>query len=260
MPTIISIANAKGGVAKTTATMNIGAGLTKVGKKVLLVDLDQQSNLSDYLGFDFAAVPTISEVIYSNVAGHPINYDNVIRTSAEGMDYIPSSKMLATIISILGNDSNSQTVLQRIFKDPYFQVYDYIIIDCRPSLDLLVTNALAASNELIIPIEAEKFALDGVQTILDNYNSVVNTQNANLKLGGILIAKSATGTNIAKQVEDYLRSEYGNLVYSTVIPRLTAEAAISTCEQRSFVHTGNRLGTKYMEVVEEILHGSKSTN
>ncbi|MEG0491512.1 MAG: ParA family protein [Hydrogenoanaerobacterium sp.] len=251
-PIVISVANEKGGVGKTTTTLNIGAGLNKAGKKVLLIDLDQQGNLSDYLGFDFSTGPTISELIYSEVARQPLNHSAYILTGAEGLDYIPSSKMLATTTSILSNDRDSDTVLRRILSSSYFDKYDFILIDCRPSLDLLVVNALVASDKIIIPVQAEKFAVDGVSALLDTYERIRHNQNPALSIGGILITMCDARTNMAKDVELLLRESFGSKVYSTVIPRL-AEAATSTSAQKSLVETKNsRLGKKYMEVVEEI--------
>lgn len=253
-PIIISIANEKGGVAKTTTALNIGAGLVKHNKRVLLLDLDQQGNLSDYLGFDFSAHPTVSELIYSEVAHQPIDLATIIMFNDEGIAYIPSSKMLATTTSILSNDNDSGTVLCRTLSRPAFNVYDYIIIDCRPSLDLLVVNALVASDKLIVPVQAEKFAVDGIVGIMDTLNRVRTTQNPMLELGGILITMADTRTNMAREVEELLRGQFGDKVFKTVIPRL-AEAANSTCSQRSLVQTKNsRLGQKYMEVVEEIIN------
>ena len=254
-PIIISVANEKGGVGKTTTALNVGAGLNKLGKKVLLIDLDQQGNLSDYLGFDFSNRPTISELIYAMVARQPLNPDSFVLTNAEGIDYIPSSKMLATTTSILSNDRDSNTVLQRILSEPFFEKYDYILIDCRPSLDLLVVNAMVASDKLIIPVQAEKFAVDGVGSLLDTYERIRQNQNPALTISGILITMSDARTNMAKDVDAVLRDTFGNKVFQTVIPRLS-EASKSTSEQKSLVETKNsKLGKLYIKVVEEILHG-----
>lgn len=254
-PIIISVAIEKGGSGKTTTTLNIGAGLAKAGKQVLLIDLDQQGNLSDYLGFDFSNRPTISELIYSTVAQQSLDVSAFILTNAENIDYIPSSKMLSTITSILGNDRDSGTVLQRILRSPYFEKYDYILIDCRSTLDLLAINALVASDKLIIPVQAEKFAVDGVGSLLDTYERVRSNQNPTLTIGGILITMCDVRTTMSSEVEALLRENFGEKVFKTTIPRL-AEAAKSTSAQKSLVDTKNsRLGKKYMEVVEEIIHG-----
>lgn len=259
MATIISIANGKGGVGKTTTAMNVAAGLNKFGKKVLLIDLDQQGNLSDYLGFEFTrGSPTISEIIYSQVAGQQADIAAAIRTNSTDIDYIPSSKMLATTTSILSNDSDSQTVLRRMLQNAFFNAYEYIILDCRPSLDLLVVNALVASDKLIIPVQAEKFSVDGIADILDSYNRVKQTQNSELELGGILITMVDSRTGMSREVESLLRERFGDKVFKATIPRL-AEASKSTCAQQSLVDTKNsKLGEKYLEVVKEILVDCKN--
>ena len=138
---IIAVANQKGGVAKTTSVINIGAGLALKGKKVLLVDTDNQSHLSRFLGYDGTdGKPTISELIFQTVSKVMKPVSEAIRKSELGVDYIPSNFMLAGIISILGTDSDSTGVFSRLFSDGTFDEYDYIIIDCPPTLDLSLST------------------------------------------------------------------------------------------------------------------------
>lgn len=251
--TIISVANEKGGVGKTTTALNVGAALQSKGYKVLLIDLDQQANLTDYLGYENDNGHTISDVIFAVASGHDYDYKSVIRVNAEGIDYIPASKMLASTTAVLSSISDSQEVMKKILSSPFFNKYDYIIIDCRPSLDLLVTNALVASNRLLIPVQAEKFSLDGVNNIMETFYRIRRTANTNLQLGGLLITMFDKRTNMANAVESTLRDFYLDKVFYTVIPRLI-EATNSTCEQRSLINTKrSRLGKLYIEVAEEIL-------
>lgn len=148
-PIIIAIANQKGGVAKTTTAINIGVGLVMHNKKVLLVDTDNQSHLSRWLGYAQDGKPTISELIWQTVSKNKQLILEAIRHSEiENIDYIPSNFMLAGIISILGTDSDSTGVFSRLFADETFEDYDYIIIDCPPTLDLLVSNALKACDKV----------------------------------------------------------------------------------------------------------------
>lgn len=258
MTKVISIIHEKGGVGKTTSAMNIGAGLVKVGKRVLLVALDQQPNLNTYLGFNQDRHMGISELIYAEVSNSiEIDYNKVVLTSDEGIDYITSSQMLATATSNLGNDRDSQTVLKRIFNQPYFTKYDYIIFDCRPSLDLLVVNALVASTDVIIPVQAEPFALDGITATMDSIRRVKDTLNPELHIAGILITMFDSRVKMAKEIADSLREHFGNIVFQTVIPRL-AEAPYSANNQCSLVNSkDSKLGLRYMEVVEELLKQSK---
>lgn len=258
MATVFSIANEKGGVGKTTTAMNIGAALHKAGKKVLLIDLDQQGNLTSYLGHNPEQdAVSISDLIYYAVSGHRVDYEDCICTNADGIDYIPSSVMLATAVSILGNDRNSQTVLQRILRDSAFEKYDCILLDCRPSLDLLVVNALVASQKLIIPVQAEYYAVDGLSGLMDTYQNIRSTANPGLQICGVLVTMYDSRTNTSREVEGFLREQLGNLVFQTMIPRLN-EAVKSTSAKRSLVfEKTSRLGALYDAVAEEILYAAK---
>ena len=254
MTKVIAIANEKGGVGKTTTALNIGAGLSAKGYKVLLIDLDQQANLTNYIGYDTDDNgETIADIIFSISSNRKYNYEKAVRKNEdENIYYIPASKMLAVTTSILGNVDNSQEILKNILSDDYFKQFDYILIDCRPSLDLLVVNALVSSDFLLIPVQAEKFALDGVNNIMESYIRVKKTSNPNLKLGGILITMADTRTNMAKAVEETLRDSFSDKVFKTVIPRLV-EATNSTALQKSLIKSKNsRLGTLYIQATEEI--------
>lgn len=247
---VISIANEKGGVGKTTTTLNIGAALSALGNKVMLIDLDQQANLSDYLGHTEQGGNTISEALYFKTANLQMDYSSLVRKNEEGVWFIPSSKMLASITSVLSNTANSQEILKDILADSYFSQFDYILIDCRPSLDLLVVNALAASDSIIIPVQAEKFSFDAVKSTID---TIKRTNNPKLKLEGLILTMVNKRTNMAKAVEDALRTQYGDKVFKTIIPRLT-EATNSTFEQRSLVSDKSSvLGKAYMEIAKEIV-------
>jgi len=254
-PIIISVVNQKGGIGKTTTAMNVGCGLQSVGKKVLLIDLDYQCNLSKYLGFDFSKHPTISELIYGEVAGQSFfGYEDCIIKNEEGVDYIPASQMLAGLINTLGEDRNRQSVLRRIFQNEFFNKYDYILFDCRPDLELLVINAMVASTHLLIPLQAEPFSVDGLNKLLDTYKAVVATQNPNLRIMGMLITMVDKRMAMPKVVEETLRDAFGSMVFHTVIPRIS-EAVYSVNNQRSLISDKNsQLGKCYMNVVEEILN------
>ena len=150
-PIIISICSEKGGVGKTTTTINLAGGLAKRRKEVLVVDLDQQQNASHALGYVKDGRPTSAELIYNTVAGIPIDYAEAIRTCGNGVDYIPSSPMLTNITGTIANDTenDSNFVLRRLLCNEVFAGYDYILLDCRTILDLLISNALNASNYVI---------------------------------------------------------------------------------------------------------------
>ncbi len=254
MSKIIAIVNQKGGVGKTTTTLNISAGLAKVGKKVLAIDLDPQGNLSDYLGYEPDGKPTISEVIYQEVSGvETTNTDFIRRNEEEKIDYIPANKVLSAMVSIIGSDNNSQEVIRRILSREPFTSYDYIILDCKPSLDLLVCNALATSDSLIIPVQAELFAYNAVAEVMQTISKIKSSVNPNLCVGGILVTMFRKQTSMSNEVYEALNESYPNMVFDTQISFLS-EAGKSTCNHASLINTkGSRLGQEYMNVVNQLL-------
>lgn len=251
---IISIANHKGGVGKTTTALNIAAGLKKVGKKILLIDLDPQGNLSEYLGYNFEG-KTITDMMLAEINSQAQEIISIIKTSEEGLDYIPSNITLSGADIFLSTVICREQVLKRILKRDEFKVYDYIIIDCLPSLGILLTNALATSDELIIPVQAQKFALDGLKHLEQVYKMVKNNINQSLEIKGILLTMT-DNTNMAKAVEQSLLDTYKELVFKTKIRR-SVEATNSTYQQKSLVNSKNsKLGEDYINVTTEYLDRS----
>ena len=249
---ILVVAAEKGGVGKTTTSFALAAGFARRGQSVLLVALDRQRNLNDYVGHCLTGKPTISEMLYFVVAGMQYDpADCIVPLPDEGIDYIPSNDMFASVNSVLANDSSSQEVLARFFRHEYFRRYDVILLDCKPSLDLSVVNAFVASTGILIPVQAEKFAMDMVHQIHDSYVKVKQTLNPGLCIAGILLTMY-NRTNMAAAVDESLRETYGDLVLRTRISRLV-EATNSTAEQKSLVRMGGRLGEEYMAVVDELL-------
>jgi chromosome partitioning protein len=252
MTKIISIANQKGGVGKTTTAFNIAAGLKKSGKKVLLVDLDPQGNLSQYLGFKTDGKETIGELMNDAVKGETPNVNQCIRTSAEGIDYIPSSISLSSADFFLITAMSRESVLKKVLSSITMRQYDYIIIDCLPSLGILLINALAASDSVIIPVQAQKFALDGLVLLLNIIKMVKSNINPQLDIKGILITMT-DNTNMAKAVEESLKNDYGNLVFKSKISR-SVEATNSTYEQKSLISSKHsKLGQEYMNAAHELI-------
>ena len=257
--TIISIAIEKGGVGKTTTTLNIGAGLQQLGKKVLLVDLDQQSHLSRWLGYEPDKKPAISELIYQEVSGIRSNDNSafVRHSDREGVDFIPANKMLGGIYAILGADGQSNTVLSRIFHQDFFQQYDFILFDCPTAVDnLLVSNALLCSDKLLIPVQSEKFAYDGIPPMLQRYMAIKKTQEIAPLLAGFLVTMYNGRTTMSRDVLEALRESYGDMVFSEPIPMLQ-EARNSTDEDNrqccSLVrYSSSRVGQAYLAAAKEI--------
>lgn len=260
MPKIISIANQKGGVGKTTTALNFAAGLQRVGKKVLLVDLDPQSNLSQYLGYEPDGKPTISDLMSAAAAGQTVDVTGCIRTGSEGIDFIPSHISLSSADFFLIQTMNREQVLRRILRSFELAEYNYILIDCLPSLGILLINALAASDSLIIPVQAQKFALDGLDLLLNVYSMVKQNINPTLAVDGILITM-ADNTNMAHAVEDALADRFKEKVFDTKISR-SVEAANSTFAMQSLVSMKHsKLGQEYaLAAVELLERGGKHEN
>ena len=214
---IIAVANQKGGVAKTTSVINIGAGLALRSKKILLVDTDNQSHLSRFLGYDGTdGKPTISELIWQTVSKVQKPVSEAIRKSGLGVDYIPSNFMLAGIISILGTDSDSTGVFSRLFSDGTFDEYDYIIIDCPPTLGILLVNALVAADGLIIPTTAEAYPFKGLTMLTDSLANVQRRMNPSVKLVAILITRWK-GAKLNKAVREQLMAQFEDTLLPTYI-------------------------------------------
>jgi chromosome partitioning protein len=251
---IIAVANQKGGVAKTTSVINIGAGLALKGKKVLLVDTDNQSHLSRFLGYDGTdGNPTISELIFQTVSKVQKPVSEAIRKSELGVDYIPSNFMLAGIISILGTDSDSTGVFSRLFSDGTFDEYDYIIIDCPPTLDLLVSNALKACDKVLIPVQSDYWAYEGVDQILATLQRAKQTSDIKPYVLGMLVTMYNKRTNSARAIMDAMNESYGEYVFENAIA-FRDEVKVATIEHKTLVGKKNSItGQQYMAVAEEII-------
>ena len=258
---IIAVANQKGGVAKTTSVINIGAGLALKGKKVLLVDTDNQSHLSRFLGYDGTdGKPTISELIWQTVSKVQKPVSEAIRKSALGVDYIPSNFMLAGIISILGTDSDSTGVFSRLFSDGTFNEYDYIIIDCPPTLDLLVSNALKACDKVLIPVQSDFWAYEGVDQILATLQRAKQASDIKPYVLGMLVTMYNKRTNSARAIMDAMNESYGEYVFETAIA-FRDEVKVATIEHKTLVGRKNSItGQQYMAVVEEIIDKEGQSN
>lgn len=245
----ITIANQKGGVGKTTTVVNIAAGLAEKEKKVLCVDLDPQGNLSDYLGYDFEGTRTIVDVL----KGQANLSECVVSAKNEPIDYIPADITLATADMFLAQTMCREQILRKaIASDENIKKYDYILIDCLPSLGILVTNALAAADGVIVPVQVQKFALNGIVQFEDVFNLVKDNINPELELLGILETMTEN-TQMAQAVDTALKQRYGELVFNTSISR-RIEAANSTAEQKSLIaKKSSFLGGQYRSLVDEIL-------
>lgn len=246
---IISVISEKGGVGKTTCTVNIANALSRQGKRVLVIDLDGQANASKALGYIPDGKPSSAELIYNTIAGIDINLSDVIRKSDVGTDYIPASQMLTGIVTFIANDTDSNYVLKRSLSNDIFNNYDYIFFDCRTLLDLLAANALNASDRVIIPVESGLYSYIGLHKMVDKVTSINNSTNRNLRLLGIILNKQQR-TSVSQSIADEVRERYGNYVFDTVIPYCPAQA------EQAILKTGsgnkNSLTNAFDRLAQEI--------
>ena len=253
MSKIISVCSEKGGVGKTTTTVNVAGGLVQLGKKVLVIDLDQQQNASRTLGYIKDGKLTVAELIYNAVADIDTNLSDVIRHNESGIDYIPSSPMLTNITSTMANDEDSNYILRRILSNDVFAEYDYILLDCRTLLDLLASNAMNASNYVIIPVESGIYAYEGLDKMLNKVASVNNSTNRNLRVLGILLNKMQR-TNVSVSLADSIRDEYDRITFRTAIPYCPAQTEKAIMNQKGSVFDkGRSLGQAFSQLAEEVL-------
>ena len=252
---IISIVNQKGGVGKTTTALNIAAGLVERGKHVLLVDFDPQRNLTDYLGYEPDGGQTVADLILAAAQGKEASMEDAIRTNGEGIEYIPSNINLSSADMFLAQAMFREQILKRVLNNRCAD-YEYVLIDCLPSLGILLTNALIASDSLIIPVQAQKFALDGIDALISVYEMVKRQANPGLYIQGVLLTMT-DNTNMAKAVGAALREKFPDAMFNTAISR-SVEATNSTYAQASLISLrDSRLGAQYMSVVDEMLAGEE---
>lgn len=255
MSKVIAIANQKGGVGKTTTTLNLAVELHNRGFRVLCVDFDHQANLSDYLGHEPDGDPTITHLMKAavqNPSELPRLLPAAIRTAKEGVDYIPADINFSTAEMFLAQAIFRERTLFTVLSCPAMPKFDYILVDCLPSLGILLTNALIASNGLVIPVQAQKFALDGLDALMSVCDLVRTQANAELKVHGILLTM-ADNTKMSRYVDNELRKRFGPCVFDSVIRR-SVEATNSSAMRCSLVNmSGSKLGDQYTSVVDELL-------
>lgn len=253
---IISVCNQKGGTGKTTTTLNLAAALKAHGQRVLLIDADQQRNLTTSLLPDGTAQETLSELLHFAVAGFPVKSEIFIR-EADGLGVISSSKLLAAANSILATSNNSESVLSKAIADITHngEDYDYVLIDCAPSLDLLVSNALTASDGALIVTEPAAFSVDGIVSVWETITRIQRTSNPRLKVEQIVINKYDARKKDDRIHKDEIMEAFGAQVFPAPIP-LLAEIKDSADSFKQKLMSGNkksRAWPLYMALAAEVL-------
>lgn len=257
----ISVVNQKGGVGKTTTTVNLGAAIAAMGKKVLMVDMDAQSNLTTHLGV--GVTEELEDVREQTDPGRGTIYDvlkgnkkisEVIIKRSENLDVVPSSLLLSAADLELGGVVGRELLLKRSL-EKVLDAYDVILVDCPPALGLLSLNALAAVDSVIVPVQSEYLALHGVRQLLDTIDQVRNVYNPNLIVGGVLICLHDNRKRLARAVADTIRAYFGELVFSTVIRENVALAEAPAKGQTIYEYAVKSPGAEdYTALAKEVLN------
>ncbi|AXR20122.1 sporulation initiation inhibitor protein Soj [Bacillus thuringiensis] len=252
MGKIIAIANQKGGVGKTTTSVNLGAGLAQVGKKVLLVDIDAQGNATTGVGIEKSE---LDQCIY-NVLVEDADVQGVIqKTATENLDVLPATIQLAGAEIELVPTISREVRLQRALQ-PVRDEYDYIIIDCPPSLGLLTINALTAADSVIIPVQCEYYALEGLSQLLNTVRLVQKHLNKNLAIQGVLLTMLDARTNLGIQVIDEVKKYFRDKVYRSIIPRNVRLSEAPSHGKPIMQYDAKSRGAEvYIDLAEEVIAG-----
>ena len=211
---IIAVVNQKGGVGKTTTAINLGAALAEAGHSIALVDLDSQGNASTGLGFNPDERETTT---YDLLAGDVTFHDCLMPTKLANLSLVPSSRDLSSVDFEMSNRPGRTHLLRR--KLSGVSEFEFILIDCPPALGLLTVNAMVAADSVLVPLQAEFYALEGLSQLLMTVREVRQTANPDLRIEGVLLTMSDNRNNLSQQVEADARNTLSGLVYKTVIPR-----------------------------------------
>jgi chromosome partitioning protein len=247
---VIAIANQKGGVGKTTTAVNLGASLAAAEQRTLLIDCDPQGNLTTAIGF--AKDSTRRTLYHQLILNEPIERI-ILKTQVEGLDLIPSDKNLVGAAVELVSMENREFRL-RALTNQLRDAYTFILIDCPPSLDLLTLNALAAADAILVPIQCEYLALEGVSELLDTLMRLRRTINPSLAIEGILLTMYDDRTTLSKQVAADLRSFFGSQVFESIIPRNVRLAeAPSHGKPVMFYDIHSKGAESYIQLAQEVI-------
>jgi chromosome partitioning protein len=250
---IVAIANQKGGVAKTTTAINLGAALAERGQRVLLIDMDPQGNASTGLGIGH---DQRDPGTYDLLLGDALASDVVRQTLTPDLSVVPATTALSSSDVELQNVSKRAYLLRdRLAGDPALaQAFDVVLIDCPPSLNLLTVNALVAANSVLIPLQSEFFALEGLSQLMLTIRDIRQTANAGLRVEGIVLTMHDHRNNLAQQVERDARDTLGDLVYQTVIPRNVRLSEAPSHAMPALIYDPESKGSKaYRALADEFL-------
>lgn len=251
MAKIIAIANQKGGVGKTTTSMNLAASLATLEKRVLLIDADSQANASSGLGVDLSKVDCS---IYDCLINGADVFEAVYTTDIERLDIIPSNINLVGAEVEMIDFEGRERVIKRVLA-PLDKEYDYILIDCSPSLGLITVNALTAANSVIIPVQCEYFALEGISKLLNTIKIVKKKLNPSLEIEGFLLTMYDSRLRLANQIYDEVKRHFQELVFKTVIQRNVKLSEAPSHGLPAILYDADSTGAKnHLALAKEIIN------
>lgn len=254
MGRIIAIANQKGGVGKTTTTINLSASLAAKGKKVLVIDIDPQGNASSGYGID---KNELDDTIYELILGECSIKDCIIKTEVDNVDIIASNVNLAAAEIELIGVANKEYILSREV-DWVKDKYDYILIDCPPSLSMLTINAMTTADSILVPIQCEYYALEGLSQLIYTVNLVKERLNPQLEMEGVVFTMYDSRTNLSSQVVENVKSNLNQRIYETLIPRNIRLAEAPSYGMPICIYDPKSTGAEcYMKLAQEVIDGKE---
>ena len=252
----IAIANQKGGVGKTTTAINLSASLASNDLRILLIDSDPQGNATTGLGVDKSVErPTIYDILFSDIHVSTA----IVKTDFEGLDMVPANRNLVAanleLVDLPDRETRLRTKLDGVRAD-----YHYILIDCPPALDLLTLNALVAADSVLVPIQCEFFALEGISQLMDTVERIKESFSHNLQIEGILLTMYDDRTNLTKQVADDLKEFFQDQVFKTVIPRSIRLAEAPSYGKPILQYDVRSKGSEsYVKLAKELLENEQKS-